>query len=564
MNREEFVSHNRIEAVLASRGVLLVPAKEQQDVQCLFHQDGSASMSINTTKQLWHCKAGCGGGSVIDLLAKIENTTPLDILRRASVVGNGHTKEKPKEREWKTICTYDYNDELGGLLYQVVRMHADDRESPKGYIKTFRQRQPDNANGWKWTMDGATRVLYRLVDVVKASRVWIVEGEKDCDALVKLGFCATCNVGGAGKWLDSYSDTLKGKDVVICGDNDDPGEKHVKQVFESIAGKARTVRVVKLHGTVKDVSDFISTFKDETDSKRALESISENCAPFTKGVRLPIYRMFEIEARYQRLVQNIDQCALNFGRWIPELGRQVRHLLPGEVAVFIADTGVGKTACLQNIALKAAKPMPTLMFELELPAELMYERFVAIQTKMTCAQVEAAYKSGETLGEQALEKQFAHVFVCAESRLSISDITDYINHAELKIGERPRIVLIDYIGLVKSEGGSRYERISRIAEELKVIAKATQTVLVCASQVHRSEDDNSPPGLHDAKDSGSIENSAGLVVGVWKDKDDRNTMYMKVLKNTKGRPGDPITCNFDGERCIITERAKTSDVPMRT
>ena len=83
-----------------------------------------------------------------------------------------------------------------------------------------------------------------------------------------------------------------------------------------------------------------------------------------------------------------------------------------------------------------------------------------------------------------------------KSNLSMEDLTTYINHAELKIGERPRVVLLDYIGLVKSVGGSRYDRVSRIAEELKVVAKSTQTVMICASQVHRSEEDEEGPGMH--------------------------------------------------------------------
>lgn len=556
MTREQFLAENRLEDVLSARGIKVVLGRVQQDVKCPLHEDGTASFSINTVKQVWHCKAGCGGGSVIDLIAKIQGIDPATVLKQNGVNGNGngHAAPPPKEPEWKTVCTYDYTDERGELLYQVVRQHADAPDRPKGYIKTFKQRQPGPAGAWKWTMDGAMRVLYRLPKILVAEQVWIVEGEKDADNLVKLGIEATTNVGGAGKWLDAYSDYLTGKQVVVCGDNDEPGRKHAKAVFDSLAGKAATVKAISVPAPCKDVTDYIDTFKTSEESRRALDLIAECAMPFTKGIQLPIVQLHEIEARYSRMVNESSTMAVNLGQWIPTLGKQTRPLMPGEVAVIIADTGTGKTAVLQNIAL-AIRPQPILMFELELPDELLFERFLAANSKLRCEDVEAGYRSGDRFGRQALSVKFGHIFLCTQSRLSLADMEKYIMHAELKIGRKPVAVLIDYIGLLNHGSGSRYERMSDAAERLKVIAKTTQTVLICASQIRRPVDDESEPSLHDCKDSGSIENSAGLVIGLWKDVGDHRTMYLRVLKNTKGRPGHKITCNFDGEKCLITERS---------
>ena len=48
---------------------------------------------------------------------------------------------------------YDYRDETGALLFQVVRFEP----------KTFRQRRPDPSasDGWSWKLDGVPRVLYQ-------------------------------------------------------------------------------------------------------------------------------------------------------------------------------------------------------------------------------------------------------------------------------------------------------------------------------------------------------------------------------------------------------------------
>ena len=54
-------------------------------------------------------------------------------------------------------------------------------------------------------------------------------GEKDVDNLVQLGLTATTNPMGAGKWQESYSEILKGANVVILPDNDEPGRNHAVQ-----------------------------------------------------------------------------------------------------------------------------------------------------------------------------------------------------------------------------------------------------------------------------------------------------------------------------------------------
>jgi DNA primase len=67
-------------------------------------------------------------------------------------------------------------------------------------------------------------VLFRLPEITQQIReglpVFVCEGEKDILALVKHGFSATCNPMGAKKWRDSYSETLRGADVIIIADKD--------------------------------------------------------------------------------------------------------------------------------------------------------------------------------------------------------------------------------------------------------------------------------------------------------------------------------------------------------
>ena len=152
----------------------------------------------------------------------------------------------------KIVATYDYTDEFGDLVYQVVRKHP----------KAFLQRRPDGAGGWAWGLAGTAPLLYRLPEVIAAvlacDPVYIAEGEKDVDALREAGAVATCNSGGAGKFPAAMAEHLRGADVVIVQDKDDPGRAHAKDVAAKLKAVAKSVRIVEAR-TGKDAADHLAS-----------------------------------------------------------------------------------------------------------------------------------------------------------------------------------------------------------------------------------------------------------------------------------------------------------------
>jgi 5S rRNA maturation endonuclease (ribonuclease M5) len=147
------------------------------------------------------------------------------------------------------VKEYDYQDEEGQLVFQVVRFHP----------KEFRQRQPNGKGGWIWNLKGVHPVPYRLPQVLQADTVFIVEGEEDADRLQELGLVASCNPMGAGKWRAEYNPHFRGKKVIILPDNDEPGRKHAQDVARKLHGVAASVKVVELPSLPEkgDVSDWL-------------------------------------------------------------------------------------------------------------------------------------------------------------------------------------------------------------------------------------------------------------------------------------------------------------------
>lgn len=207
--------------------------------QCPAHDDGNPSLSIssgNDGRVLLHCHAGC---PTSDILTALELTVT-DLFAAPS--SNGHDD---------TVAIYPYVDETDELLFQVVRRPG----------KQFRQRRPDGAGGWIWSLGDTRRVLYRLPQVLNAiSRgdlVFIVEGEKDADRLAAAGETATCNPHGAGKWRPEYNQTLKGARVAVIADRDEPGRAHAQDIAHHLTGIAAEFYVYEAH-TGKDISDHLA------------------------------------------------------------------------------------------------------------------------------------------------------------------------------------------------------------------------------------------------------------------------------------------------------------------
>ena len=144
------------------------------------------------------------------------------------------------------------------------------------FPKDFRQ-QRYTAGGWRWGLEGVRRVLYKLPEVVKAECVFIVEGEKDSDLLHEWGMCGTTNPGGAGKWRDSYSETLHRKAVASIPDADEPGRRHARDVAESLLGVAESVKIIELP-SAKDLSAWAEVGGDAAE----LRALEESAEPLTR------------------------------------------------------------------------------------------------------------------------------------------------------------------------------------------------------------------------------------------------------------------------------------------
>jgi hypothetical protein len=257
MTRDEIIEANPIVDYVRNRGHSLARAGENfvsSGCPVTQHKRGHRPVMIYPQTQSWNCHDCKIGGTVIDWVMREKGLSAGEAMQLLGGGRNGEVKKSQRQ-----ICaTYDYHDASGKVVHQTVRY-----DKPE---KDFNQRHPDGKGGWIWNLDGVDCVLFRLPELMQDIRrglpIFLCEGEKDVLAMVQHGFAATTNPLGAKKWRDSYSETLRGADLIIVADKDTKGRDHAQTVASKLHGIARFIRVIELpdvNGTaVKDPADFFS------------------------------------------------------------------------------------------------------------------------------------------------------------------------------------------------------------------------------------------------------------------------------------------------------------------
>lgn len=360
------MSYVSVEQILANAGIAYKATRTgSYSTECPQCDKGYLSVKCDAKGAVWHCQ-GCEfeGGGYCDQPDK----------RDAGAIDFANPK-----------AIYDYVDESGVLLFQVVRF-----ETSQGIKKFLQRRAPDSKS---WKLDGVRRVPFMLPelieDVALDHEIFIVEGEKDVLNLRKRGVPATTNPQGAGKWRPEFNTHLAGANAVIIADNDDVGRAHAAQVAGQLRGVARRVRVLDLaqfwpeaetsndvsdwfargQGTVERLNEIVAGLPDWTPAANGLDHASNGAGPREEapiaGAAAPVK------------ITRLSPDELLLSAW---LVRKLppRDFLLGDVFsttsrwLIFGDTGVGKTLFSLDLAGALAAGVGFLDWQGSRPARVMY------------------------------------------------------------------------------------------------------------------------------------------------------------------------------------------------
>jgi hypothetical protein len=452
------------------------------------------SLKIDLGKGVWRDHEANVGGGTLDLLkhrAGFEKPAALAWLRDHKLIED---RPKPGAKKPREVAAYDYRDEDGALLFQVVRFEP----------KDFRQRQPNGKDGWIWKMAGVRLVPYRLPELVAAigqgRAIYITEGEKGVQSLVGLGLAATCSPGGAGKWRKDYARPFAGADVVILPDNDDAGRKHAEQVTASLLPVARSIRVLALPDLPAkgDVADWI-------EAGGTLAQIEELAAKASKVGAKPKEPLAD---RPGHDLPRIISAAALMEKVLPPLRFAVNDLLPVGYTVLAGPPKLGKSWLAYQLALAVASGAD-LFGHATMKGEVLY----------------LAMEDGERRMQSRLERLLGK----QKPPASLSLATDWPrldNGGMLEIemwarecGDAARLVIIDTLQKIRppsSKAGNAYEQDYELHGKLHGLAHRLGIALVTIT--HMRKGSSGGDWVEGVIGSGGITGSADTIMALKRDR----------------------------------------------
>ena len=315
-------------------------------------KNGTGAFTYYPENQTYNCFKCGENGDIFTLYAKMNNLDcnsdfPRIVGELAKKYGISEisTNSTAKQRE------HVYKNADGSIFAKKVIVKYPDGN------KRVRWSLFDTQTGSYLTsggLSGQKAPLYNADMLHKnESTVFITEGEKDADLLVKWGFIATTVPNGAGfsNWIDLYDDGLQNRDVVIITDNDDSGRKYGETVAKNAHKIAKSVKIVpseKIYDKCPekgDISDISATIGEE--KARILLNETVGQAP-----------LYQVESELHKIVYtpirltDVQPEKREF-LWNP-------YIPIGEITVVFAAGGTGKSFATVGISadITAGRTLP--------------------------------------------------------------------------------------------------------------------------------------------------------------------------------------------------------------
>lgn len=231
-------------------------------------------------------------------------------------------------------------------------------------------------------------------------------------------------------------------------------------------------------------------------------------------------------------------------------------LVRGEVTILAGRTGVGKSFVGGTIARWATTPvarggagLACAFFTLEMTR-------LAVTKRLLCAEAgvgQGALREGARLSGPLQMELTAAGERLAEHRLSVDDspIMGPDRLRALARGYQAErgldLLVVDYLQLMHGHGkryGNRQEEVADVSRALKALAVELNVGVLALAQLNRAAEERPRPRLSDLRESGALEQDAGLVLLLSVDEEattqaraasgDVKVLHVEVAKNRHG------------------------------
>ena len=357
------------------------------------------------------------------------------------------------------------------------------------------------------------------------------------------------------------------------------GKEYLMVLAQSVASSANVLTYVNIvrerfyarslmeaaHNIIKDINDNASS------ADKLLESAEERIYKIRQGkdvTGLTHIKSVIVNETFDRLSKmsnpETKEDYIGIPSGIGDLDRMITGLNKSDLIILGARPGMGKTAFALNIARNVAvnAGRTVCFFSLEMTRDQLAQRMLSSEAgvkseKLRTGELDADEWTRIAQAGDNLSK--ANIFFD-----ETSDIT--VPQMKAKLLRMPKVdlVVVDYLGLMKSAKKStenRVQEVSEITRNLKMLAKDLKVPVIACAQLSRGTEakgKSHKPALSDLRESGSIEQDADIVLFLYRetyydnektedqDKGDPNKAECIVAKNRHGEIGT-IEMHWDGQ-----------------
>ena len=231
------------------------------------------------------------------------------------------------------------------------------------------------------------------------------------------------------------------------------------------------------------------------------------------------------------------------------------------LAIVAARTGIGKTSLAMHFLKEAVKlDKYVVLYSFEMSAAKLGQFMLSSLSGVNRTVLRDGYTSPDewALINKAVKISENHKIRIVDSGLStIDQIKNDVSRSCMK-GECD-LVIVDYIGLVKTSSANRYmsnaDRIAEISGSLKQISMSNNIPVICLAQLNREAEKFEEPQLHHLRDSGAIEQDADIVLMPYYDEKTGTKQFkLKIAKNRDGGSGGSIDIFPNDQFNVFSDR----------
>ena len=262
-----------LEDLFREDGIDLRGPGPNKSARCPFHDDRTASLSVNVVDNVYLCH-GCGEkGGPKAYLVKNRGLSEFEAqkLIRDDFSDTGPAKPKKPPKVYsalpkRRISEHTYRDKDGKHLFTVCRYPPLTDGATDDEKKRWRKCDVWTPVDGGWIAKGidGTKPLYRLQKILAANpnqQIIIVEGEK-CVEAVESAFSkalVTTWPNGSKAYERTDLTPLHGRRVLLVSDADDVGRKAMLAIAAKLHADCASVRVALPDGeTHDDIADWVA------------------------------------------------------------------------------------------------------------------------------------------------------------------------------------------------------------------------------------------------------------------------------------------------------------------